>query len=197
MAVLVRSGRTALAASLLLQPIHLAWGEGDPAWDATPQSEPTTATALVAEFGRHALTESLYVMNEPDFIVQERGPPPDGTELDDWVAANQDAIPAGRLIVVPSGRYVELNPGVESNELYVRFQFDYEDGATPPRTVREIGVFIGTVVKPAVVTATPGKMYFEPAELANPGRLLALQRNSPGQVRAANVRQSYELVLEL
>lgn len=197
MAVLVRSGRTALAAALLEQPIHLAWGEGDPVWDTTPEAEPTTATALVAEFGRHTLTESLYVMNETDFVVQERGLPPDGTEMEDWVLANQDAIPAGRLIIVPSGRYVELDPGIESNELYVRFQFDYEDGATPPRTIREIGVFIGTVVKPAVITATPGKMYFEPADLDNAGRLLALQRNSPGQVRAANVRQSYELVLEL
>ena len=60
MAILTNSGRTAIAASLKVQPIHLAWGTGDAAWDVTPVPEPVTATTLVAEVGRHAATLVRY-----------------------------------------------------------------------------------------------------------------------------------------
>lgn len=61
MAVLTDSGRTALAIALISQPIHLAWGSGDPAWDTTSVPEPTSATALVAELGRRAFTTQQFV----------------------------------------------------------------------------------------------------------------------------------------
>ena len=32
-ATLTTMGRAALAAALAARPLHLAWGEGDPAWD--------------------------------------------------------------------------------------------------------------------------------------------------------------------
>ena len=35
MALLTRSGRIALAASLKNQPLHLAWGSGSPSWETT------------------------------------------------------------------------------------------------------------------------------------------------------------------
>ncbi|WP_250266056.1 hypothetical protein, partial [Rhodovastum atsumiense] len=186
MAILTRSGRTALAIALLEQPIHLAWGTGLAAWDDTPAAESATATALVAEVGRRALTESRFVMNLGDWVVDQIGPPPNGTTKDDWGLQHADLVPAGKLLVVPTGRYVDVNP-TPSNEVYVRFQFDYEDGASPPATIREIGVFVGTVIKPSVITATPGKMYFPPADLQDPGKLLALQHN-PKIVRQGNVR---------
>lgn len=56
MAILTTSGRTALAAAAVAQPLHLAWGTGSASWDATPVAEPVTATALVAEVGRRAST---------------------------------------------------------------------------------------------------------------------------------------------
>lgn len=192
MAILVRSGRTVLANALLQLPMHLAWGEGDPAWDTEPVAEPNTATALVAEVGRRTLTEFRYCMNEADFIVREAGPPPAGTDMEDWIAANQGEIPDGKLLVVPTGRYVDIHPE-ESNEVYVRFAFDYEDGASPPRTIREVGVFVGSAMRAGLPA---GQRYFPPGDVADPGRLLALQRD-PKLVRAGNVRQAYEFVLVL
>ena len=37
MAILTTSGRAAIAASIQQQPIHLAWGEGNPAWEHTKE----------------------------------------------------------------------------------------------------------------------------------------------------------------
>ena len=52
MAILVSSGRVALAIALKTQSFHCAWGTGDVAWDTDPVQESTGATALVAELGR-------------------------------------------------------------------------------------------------------------------------------------------------
>ena len=65
MAVLTDAGRTALAIALTAQPLFLAWGTGDPAWDTTPVPEPTSATALVAELGRRAATTWQFVTPSP------------------------------------------------------------------------------------------------------------------------------------
>ena len=42
------------------EPIHLAWGSGDPDWDTTPVAESITETALVNEVGRRAATSVSY-----------------------------------------------------------------------------------------------------------------------------------------
>lgn len=60
MAILVDSGRAALAAALKNEVIHLAWGEGDPDWDDTPVQAPTDATALVDEVGRKLATVKAF-----------------------------------------------------------------------------------------------------------------------------------------
>ena len=60
MAILTISGRTALAIAVMAQPIHLAWGSGDPAWDTAPVPETTALTALTNEIGRHTVTEARY-----------------------------------------------------------------------------------------------------------------------------------------
>ncbi|PZP30443.1 MAG: hypothetical protein DI603_15070 [Roseateles depolymerans] len=60
MAVLQNTGRIALARAIASQSIHLAWGRGDPAWDAQPQPEPTDATALADEIGRRIATQVGY-----------------------------------------------------------------------------------------------------------------------------------------
>lgn len=64
MATLTHSGRAALAAALAAQPLHFAWGSGDPAWDTAPEPEPIEATALVNEIGRRRITQVQFV--EPD-----------------------------------------------------------------------------------------------------------------------------------
>jgi|APHig6443717497_1056834.scaffolds.fasta_scaffold00063_51 hypothetical protein len=65
MAILTTSGRTAIAVALAAQPIHLAWGTGDSAWDAAPEAEPTAATALVNELGRRAVSALKYCTPDP------------------------------------------------------------------------------------------------------------------------------------
>jgi hypothetical protein len=163
MAILTTSGRTALALSVANQPLHLAWGTGDPAWDTVPVTEPVGATALLSEVGRRAAPQLLYV--------------------------TQDA--QGSL-VLPSGRW--NISGSPTNSLYMRFAFDYTDGATA--LIRELGIFVGTQIKSAVMTATPGKLYFEPADIQVSGTLLALQR-VPKITRSAATRQAFEFVLTL
>jgi hypothetical protein len=62
MAILTKSGRAAMAASIKAQEIHLAWGSGDAAWDASPVPEPVTATGLVAEIGRRRVTQAQFCL---------------------------------------------------------------------------------------------------------------------------------------
>ena len=52
MAILTESGRVAVAQYLSTQPIHMAWGNGLPAWDATPVAPSVDDVVLVAEIGR-------------------------------------------------------------------------------------------------------------------------------------------------
>ncbi len=65
MAILTISGRTAIAIALRSQAMHLAWGSGDPAWDAARVVESVQATALTAEVGRRQLDEAAYCRADP------------------------------------------------------------------------------------------------------------------------------------
>lgn len=60
MAILTTSGRIALAMSVINEPIHLAWGSGNPDWDTTPVAESIAETALLNEVGRRAATSVRY-----------------------------------------------------------------------------------------------------------------------------------------
>jgi hypothetical protein len=64
MSILVDAGRVAIAESIALRPIHLAWGSGDGAW-VTPPAESLAATALQTEIGRRTATEVAYVTPDP------------------------------------------------------------------------------------------------------------------------------------
>lgn len=66
MAILTTSGRTAMAVAIAAQPLHLAWGSGDPAWDEALIPEPIDATALVQEVGRRTVTLVQFCQPDPD-----------------------------------------------------------------------------------------------------------------------------------
>lgn len=66
MAILTTSGRTAMAIAIAAQPLHLAWGSGNAAWDDAPVSESIEATALVSEIGRRAVTLVQFCLPAPD-----------------------------------------------------------------------------------------------------------------------------------
>ena len=163
MAILVNSGRAAMAAALMSQPFFLAWGSGGGEdWDAldTPPSPSVLATELLSETGRHLLTSANFCTQDDD-----------------------------GEIVVPTGRYSVSQ--VQTNHIYLRFNFDFEDGAG--LEIREIGVFSGGSVN---VGLPPGQLYFDPDEVHTLGTLVLLE-NVPVFTRSANVRQSFELVLTI
>lgn len=97
MAVLQDDGRIALAMAVAAQPIHLAWGRGNPAWDVTPEPEPTDAHTLVDEVGRRLVTFVGYA--QPDL-------------------AGEIELPSGDLYTVVAG---------PTQWLYVRTVFNFAD----------------------------------------------------------------------
>ncbi|MCL2020936.1 MAG: hypothetical protein FWG81_02240 [Betaproteobacteria bacterium] len=169
MAILTQSGRAAIAAAIATRPLHLAWGTGDPAWDTAPEPETTLATGLVNEIGRRALTLWQFVMPDDNGAITVN-------DVDDPSITKSFAPSLGN---------------VPTNHLYLLFNFDFLDA--PAATIREIGVFIDTVVDPAL---PPGQKYFAPGELHNPGILLALE-HLPFFNRQPSVRQTFEQVITI
>lgn len=98
------------------------------------------------------------------------------------------ADPAGEIIV-PTGRFREV--ATRTNNLFCKFNFDFTDAENA--TIREVAVIVGTTTKPAL---PPGQMYFEPADLIDPGLLLVVER-LPKFDRSVSVRQSFEFVITL
>lgn len=138
MPILTKSGRVAIAESLALRPLHLAWGTGNGSW-TTPPSENAEQTALQNEVGRR-------LINEVTFAVQVTNP------LD----------PAE--IELPTGRF--NRSGTPTNNLLIVTNFDFADASSS--VIRELGLFAGTTVigglpagqryfLPAEV-ATPGRL---------------------------------------
>lgn len=60
MAVLTDSGRAAVAAAIISQNIHLAWGTGSESWDDSPVSETVDATELRNEIGRREASQAIF-----------------------------------------------------------------------------------------------------------------------------------------
>lgn len=93
--------------------------------------------------------------------------------------------PLGEL-VVPEGRFTQSL--VPTNYIYTRFTFDFSDA--PTSEIREVAVFLGTE---RAVGVPLGKDYLEPAEVADPGQMLEIER-VPKITRSALVRQQFEFV---
>lgn len=92
-------------------------------------------------------------------------------------------------LVVPQGRFSASSD--PTKYLYMRFSFDFEDAAAS--TIREVAVFLGTVVKAGVPA---GKDYVVPSELDKPGQMLVLERIAKLE-RSASIRQQFEFVIQL
>ncbi len=168
MAVLTKSGRTAIAASIASRRISLAWGTGDPAWDEAFEPEPADAEALVNEVGRRTLHEVSFC------------------------AADEQA-----EIPIPTARLRKTD--TPSNNLYLSFKYDFEDGME--HQIREVGIFIDTVVDENL---PQGQRYFLPQDITDPGILFQLERlstESNGQRISAPInrtpatRETFEFVV--
>ncbi|EJG5414282.1 hypothetical protein NAD41_000883 [Salmonella enterica] len=114
MAILVESGRAAVATAIVGQPLHLAWGSGDVVWDSStlPPAPSTGATTLVAEVGRRVVTQTQYCTPK-----------------------------TGGEIIVSQGQFTATPNNAPSKYLYLRFAYDFMDAANVD--IRELGVFVG------------------------------------------------------
>ncbi len=91
-------------------------------------------------------------------------------------------------LVVPTGRFTSsLTP---TKYLYMRFSFDFTDASAS--TIREVAVFSGTTPGSEVPA---GQDYLVPAEVQDPGLMLALEHIDP-LVRSAAIRQQFEFVIQ-
>lgn len=90
-------------------------------------------------------------------------------------------------IVVPNGRFAPS--ATPTNYLYLRCNFDFTDAVGSE--IREVAVFLGTVLEGGL---PGGQTYFEPADVADAGTMVALER-VPKITRSAAVRQSFEFVM--
>ena len=173
LATLTRTGRAAIAKAISARPLHLAWGIGDPAWDAEDAELPSLvdATALFNEVGRRVPTSVGFVTPDDDGDI---------------------IIPKGRGTndSVQEARYRRSD--APTPYLYVQISYEFKDAHSS--VIRELGVFMDGV---AVEGLPPGQRYFLPSEVAEPGLLLAAQILKPGINRSPSVRQVIDFVLPL
>lgn len=173
LATLTHIGRAAIALAISERPLHIAWGSGDAAWDNPDTALPSLldATSLVNELGRR--TPGTIGFVEPD-------------EAGDIVIP----ISAGGEGAVQEARYSSVSGPTPF--LYVRAHYNYADASNA--VIREMGVFMNTGF---VEGLPPGQQYFTPADIAEPGLLLAAQIFLPRINRSPSVRQTVEFVLPI
>lgn len=90
-------------------------------------------------------------------------------------------------IVTTTGRY--RSSTTPTRHLHLRVPFDYADGGTA--VIRETAVFIRTVT---IDGLPPGQFYVTPDQVADPGRLLAIEHQDP-MPRAPSIRPTLDFVL--
>lgn len=175
LATLTHAGRAAIALAMSARPLHLAWGSGNEAWDAENAVLPSLveATALVREVGRRTPNRIGFV--EPD-------------EAGDIIIP----VSAGAEGAVQEARYRLVTNGSPTPYLYIQTHFNYADASNA--IIREMGVFMDTAFVPDL---PEGQRYFTPADIAQPGLLLAAQIILPPINRSPSVRQTVEFVLPI
>lgn len=90
-------------------------------------------------------------------------------------------------ISIPEGNYeVTATP---TNNLYFKFHFEFADAVGS--TIRETGIFLDTVAAAGVPV---GQVYLLPAQVANPGTMLVIERRPP-ILREITIRQLLEFVV--
>lgn len=93
----------------------------------------------------------------------------------------------GEIVVDGAGRFTRSVE--ETNQLYMVFKFDFQDA--PTAVIREIGVFLGTHVKPDLPA---GQQYFTADDITDHGTLLQLENKAP-IYRSASTRETFEILI--
>ena len=171
-ATITMSGRAFMASAIKSQPLHVAWGSGNPAWDAMQDADLPSlieSTALVNELGRRIPASVGYVV-----------PDDDGSII---IPVGADS--AGNVVYK---RYTQVTQ--PTAYLYIRCNFDNADASNA--TIREMALFGGSKTDESL---PPGQQYFTPDQVVDPGFMIAAEIVRPSFERSPSVRESYEFVL--
>lgn len=157
--------------------------------------------AVLQDSGRIALAAALASLpihfawgrGNPAWDANPDPEPTNATALVDEIA-RRTATAVGYVLPDPAGEIETVDgnytaSAVPTEWVHVRTQYNYGDAAG--ETIRELGLFLGTVTDPALPA---GQRYFTPAEIVNPGLLYTLER-IPFFVRNPTVRQVFEYVM--
>lgn len=171
LSTITNTGRAAMAKAIAARPLFLAWGSGDPAWDAMNKEDLPSlvdAEALTSELGRRK--PSVVRFCTPD----------DAGSIVIPVASTEEG-------VLQTARYSLSD--TPTPYLYVRADYDFENAANA--VIREIGLFMDC--KPQE-SCPAGQLYFTPDEFEENGMLFCAQILDKPMNRSVSVRQSVEFV---
>ena len=170
MSIMPTAGHTALAELAKAQPLHVAWGPGDGAWqEGEVPDEDIDAIGLIAELGRRLPTRVEYCE------------PLTGDDYDDEDPA---------YVKVPNKGWYHV-VAEPTRYLLIVAQFQYEE--EPTATIRQSAVFMGT----QIVDGLPaGQRYFTPDQIQSAGRMLQLQNLPKPLPRDSEYRTRLTHVLE-
>lgn len=171
LSTITNTGRAAMAKAIAARPLFLAWGSGDPAWDAmNKENLPSLVDAetLTSELGRRK--PSVVRFCTPD----------DAGSIVIPVASTEEG-------VLQTARYSLSD--TPTPYLYVRADYDFENAANA--VIREIGLFMDCKPKES---CPAGQLYFTPDEFEENGMLFCAQILDRPMNRSVSVRQSVEFV---
>lgn len=223
MALLTRSGRTAMAASLKNQSIHLAWGRGDPAWESSftltlPTNDsiqlphaPVKNVTFTDTTGT-PLGNVYHVDSNSGLLSRLEGASlPENINISYTTATASESLSSTGLLdeigrrVIDEVSFCQADPDgfvvtptgrfskTDTPTNQLYFHCTFDFEDASDQTIRELGLFIGTEISD---TCPPGQRYFLPSDLKDPGILLVLENTVP-LIRTAATREAFSFVITL
>lgn len=164
--------RTIVAHLLMQQPLFLAVGSGDPAWDdipppATPEEEALEMAALSKETSLKNCVGFTRIRSK-SFVTPDE---------------------AGTIVMLDGSKWSKTNDPVPA--FMLEYLLDLEDATGV--SLRENGIYVGTQFAASVPA---GQMYVPLADVTSLGTLIQLTRFPP-IVRDGSLSQSMTPILEV
>lgn len=223
MALLTRSGRTAMAASLKNQSIYLAWGRGDPAWESSftltlPTNDsiqlphaPVKNVTFTDTTG--ILLGNVYHVDSNSGLLSrlEGASLPENINISYTTATASESLSSTGLLdeigrrVIDEVSFCQADPDgfvvtptgrfskTDTPTNQLYFHCTFDFEDASDQTIRELGLFIGTEISD---TCPPGQRYFLPSDLKDPGILLVLENTVP-LIQTAATREAFSFVITL
>lgn len=171
LSVFVAGSRVAFARYLMQQPLFIAVGSGDPAWDSLPDPTPEEENLRLAEIAQASALESCIGVTR----VRTR--------------SFMKADPNGDIILSDGSAWSVSS--ADTNTIRLEARLDIADATG--EAVRETGVYLGTQIKE---TVPAGQMFIPLSDVVSLGTLIQLHRFPP-IVRDGTISQALNPYLEL